>query len=480
MLHLYSAGGAGDFELLGEALDSVEQEKFLRDVGSVLVSRRNTMAAEKLKEIRFKLYTGTNHFNDDFNVLYAEVSLNQYEELRRQIQDRDGKNVFRKIALVATEDFDTYVRFIAVGLVINTEVRNRPAGHLFICHATEDKDEVVIPLGQNLKDMGFSVWIDKYELTVGDSLRREIEKGITACSFGVVILSPSFFEKNWPQAELDGLATLENTRGSKVILPVRHEISIEQIAKISPLLAGKLMASTADGLDKVAEAIRQAVVKTLPVVVAEAPPPSEQKSGGPEAAGSEELLRINESETAEGLKQRGGSASYSSQSRIRVKVVDRMPTEADESIPIFYRETSSNKKPLPSAVIVFVVELLNKGLRTATVDSAILDCDFGGESVQTRELYTRGTVVSGKSYGYNFDYQQPFSLSPGEPRTFTVAFRVSKAPPELMKDFSAHLVLVDSDGKQHESESFTVFENQGYRLTRQMAERLFGQQSDDR
>jgi hypothetical protein len=37
--------------------------------------------------------------------------------------------------------------------------------------------------------------------------------------FGVVILSPAFFAKEWPNKELDGLVAREDSRG-KVILPI--------------------------------------------------------------------------------------------------------------------------------------------------------------------------------------------------------------------------------------------------------------------
>src|SRR5215470_2670445 len=90
---------------------------------------------------------------------------------------------------------------------------------VFLSHASEDKTDVALPIAQRLKDHGLTVWIDAFELTLGDSLRRSIERGLSRSSFGVVILSPAFFAKEWPARELDALLAYEDS-GRKVILPV--------------------------------------------------------------------------------------------------------------------------------------------------------------------------------------------------------------------------------------------------------------------
>ena len=83
---------------------------------------------------------------------------------------------------------------------------------LFICHASEDKDTVARPLALALSEKDLTVWYDEFELVLGDSLRRKIEHGLANSRYGVVILSESFFRKEWPQRELDGLAAREDGR----------------------------------------------------------------------------------------------------------------------------------------------------------------------------------------------------------------------------------------------------------------------------
>jgi hypothetical protein len=128
---------------------------------------------------------------------------------------------------------------------------------VFISHASEDKDAVARPLAEELKRRGFSVWYDEYVLKLGDSLPTEIDRGLANSRFGVVILSPRFFAKNWPRRELDGLAEREVRGGRKVILPVWHEVDAADVEKHSPTLAAKLAVSTSQGLGTVVQKIAE-------------------------------------------------------------------------------------------------------------------------------------------------------------------------------------------------------------------------------
>ena len=70
---------------------------------------------------------------------------------------------------------------------------------VFISHAGEDKEDVARPIAEALAAAGWSVWLDEYELTVGDRLTRSINVGLASSRFGVVVLSRAFFAKHWPQ-----------------------------------------------------------------------------------------------------------------------------------------------------------------------------------------------------------------------------------------------------------------------------------------
>ncbi|PWT83049.1 MAG: hypothetical protein C5B58_07185 [Acidobacteria bacterium] len=148
----------------------------------------------------------------------------------------------------------------------------------FISHASEDKDAFVRPLARELEARGLRVWYDESTLTVGDSLRRSIDRGLARSRFGIVVISPHFLEKEWPQKELDGLVARE-IGGVKVILPVWHNITAQQIREHSPMLADRLAATSAKGLSTVIAELMQAIGRdAVPVVK-----PSSSKSRGSKA-----------------------------------------------------------------------------------------------------------------------------------------------------------------------------------------------------
>jgi len=127
----------------------------------------------------------------------------------------------------------------------------------FICHASEDKESFVRELAEKLTSKGFRVWYDEFTLALGDSLRRKIEYGLSRSRYGVVVLSKNFFEKEWPQKELDGLVARENG-SNKVILPVWHKITKEEVQSFSPILADRLAVPTIQGVDYVVDKILKA------------------------------------------------------------------------------------------------------------------------------------------------------------------------------------------------------------------------------
>lgn len=113
----------------------------------------------------------------------------------------------------------------------------------FISHASEDKDGLVRELAETLRERGARVWYDEFSLKVGDSLRRNIDRGLANSRFGVVVLSEAFFRKEWPQRELDGLVALE-TKGSTRVLPIWHKITFDEVSRYSPTLADKVALNT--------------------------------------------------------------------------------------------------------------------------------------------------------------------------------------------------------------------------------------------
>jgi hypothetical protein len=141
-----------------------------------------------------------------------------------------------------------------------------PKSHdVFISHASEDKEDFVRPLAEALAARGVNVWYDAFVLKVGDSLRKSIDLGLADSRYGIVVLSSAFFAKGWTEYELNGLVTKEMTSREKVILPIWHKVSKDEVARYSPSLADKLALNTV--LLTIAEIVNQLVDVIIPTSV---------------------------------------------------------------------------------------------------------------------------------------------------------------------------------------------------------------------
>lgn len=136
---------------------------------------------------------------------------------------------------------------------------------VFISHASEDKRAAALPLDEALKREGYEVWIDKHELSAGDSLRTRINEGLARSRYGVVIISPSFLSKQWTQDELNALLSREEAGGKAVII-VRHQVSHDEVVRAYPLIGDRLSLALEDGLEVVVSQIMEAIGRPEKVV----------------------------------------------------------------------------------------------------------------------------------------------------------------------------------------------------------------------
>lgn len=97
-------------------------------------------------------------------------------------------------------------------------------------------------------------------MEVGDSLSRSIDKGLANSDYGIVVISPWFIKKKWPERELRGLVAREVSEEQKVILPIWLGVTKQEVLTFSPPLADTI-AIRSEGMD--ADEIALSLVKTV-------------------------------------------------------------------------------------------------------------------------------------------------------------------------------------------------------------------------
>lgn len=129
---------------------------------------------------------------------------------------------------------------------------------VFLCHDSRDK-EYVEKIHFELAKKSIHSWLDKYEMTVGDSLTEKITDGLNKADFGIIFLSKHFLSnEKWVKYELQTLMSKQIYLNQKVILPVWLDIEESDLEK-HYWLKEKMGANSKDGLERVVEQLVTAI-----------------------------------------------------------------------------------------------------------------------------------------------------------------------------------------------------------------------------
>src|SRR5262249_19336741 len=111
----FRRGSASDLIVL----DRVEQE-FSPTKRELLVQMLGKegrgSAAQRLAQLPFALHKGTNHFNDDFHVLYFCAKLDEFYDFKKLKNDISAELDFQIIAELLSNISGVDVRHVAIGL----------------------------------------------------------------------------------------------------------------------------------------------------------------------------------------------------------------------------------------------------------------------------------------------------------------------------------------------------------------------------
>lgn len=134
----------------------------------------------------------------------------------------------------------------------------------FISYATED-EKYAKKLANALEYQGFSVWFAPLSLKIGDKLLDSINDGMNSSMCAVLLLSPAYVSKKWPNYETDVLLR-QHIEMEKKLLPLWHNITKKEIEKWNPGLSGTIALNSTLDVSEVAEKISKVISKNSPIV----------------------------------------------------------------------------------------------------------------------------------------------------------------------------------------------------------------------
>ena len=175
---------------------------------------------------------------------FQQNSFRKNEELRsllRELQDKEyieiplwADNLPYHIQI--NNSARTYHEQIPRKLMLEANITTKKAKDydVFISHANDDKSNYVDELVLAIRKLGINIFYDSDTLAWGDNWKDVILKGTAKSEFAIVIISESFFGREWTERELEEFLQRQNEDKQKVVLPLLHNITFEQLKERYP------------------------------------------------------------------------------------------------------------------------------------------------------------------------------------------------------------------------------------------------------
>ncbi len=125
--------------------------------------------------------------------------------------------------------------------------------NVFLSHSSDDKN-FVKSLAVDLKHYGISVWLDEWEIDIGESIPTKVAEGIENCQFLALILSEKSVQSKWVENEWQAKYWEELQNGKIHLLPILIED-----CEIPRLLKHKKYANFINGYDNALEELVKSI-----------------------------------------------------------------------------------------------------------------------------------------------------------------------------------------------------------------------------
>lgn len=138
-------------------------------------------------------------------------------ELRRLFEEEANYYIDEKTE--PKEALREILELIPSFLVTNT---TKKVYDIFISYSSKDKS-VAEKLAYVLKEKGYNIWLDEWEILVGQNIVDEVYKGIRLSNYMIVVLSKSSCQSKWVKEELTAGKLQEIEQQKVKVLPVKIE-----------------------------------------------------------------------------------------------------------------------------------------------------------------------------------------------------------------------------------------------------------------
>lgn len=140
-------------------------------------------------------------------------------------------------SIAKDQDFIDMTNGIEKTKVPTYQVKALPEYDVFLSHANADKQNFVDELNSSLEKLGVNIFYDKNSLEWGDKWKDRILEGTKKAEFAIIVISENFFDREWTEKELSQFLKRQNRNGQKLILPIVHNITNDDLKNKYPSVA---------------------------------------------------------------------------------------------------------------------------------------------------------------------------------------------------------------------------------------------------
>lgn len=188
-----------------------------------------------------------NEYNNPSEVWMNDVEIFYNKYLKQHpLKDRIYTLLFQRkykelvaclLSIQKDRDYIDKINGVQMISVPKYKARTLPDHDVFVSHANKDKEDFVEDLYKSLNKLGVDIFYDKESLEWGDNWKDKILNGTKNAEFAIIVISENFFDREWTERELSEFLNRQNKNGQKLILPIIHNISVEELKKKYPNVA---------------------------------------------------------------------------------------------------------------------------------------------------------------------------------------------------------------------------------------------------
>ncbi|ASK64226.1 hypothetical protein CFK37_19780 [Virgibacillus phasianinus] len=197
---------------------------------------------------------------DDINRNKEKVDKEQKREYERMMktiksQTNTNENYMNKVSEVSER-----LNELAIDVKHTAHEKEVIEYDVFLSHSSLDKEIFVTELSEKLSNKGLNVFEDVKVFKIGQSQTDMMNMGILNSRFVVVFLSSNFIQSGWSEYEFKSFLNREINEKKIIILPIWHDVSVEEVRQYNPYLVDKFALSTEKfTIDEIVEHIFQVI-----------------------------------------------------------------------------------------------------------------------------------------------------------------------------------------------------------------------------